>query len=249
MAEEGESEPLLPSQSRAAADTGGVLGGSGSFTWLTVLGFGFLTFNSAVAIYRSNGDKGSIAFVVASYLDLAALFVCLRLFERALPGFVTRKKLKGFVLATLRSPLPETTAGGGSSAQDPRDTAWSRARLIVDSGATGHAVGNILLLEGFQPYHPPKEGRVADGSRVRILGIGRIQRGNFSIPNVFLVEGVQDVLISTPQLDADHGLITCMGNGICKIMEADGTEVGGAIREVDRSYVLRYLEVPGTAQV
>ncbi|KAF8652330.1 hypothetical protein HU200_014323 [Digitaria exilis] len=33
------------------------------------------------------------------------------------------------------------------------------------------------------------------------------------------------------------------------IMEANGTEVGGAILEEDGSYVLRFLEVPGPAQV
>jgi hypothetical protein len=100
--------------------------------------------------------------------------------------------------------------------------------LIVDSGATGHAVRDILLLQGFQPYRPPLVATLADGS----------------IPNVYLVEGVRDGLISTPQLDTHHGLVSCFGNGVCRIMEADGTEVGGAILEQDGSYVLRYLEVP-----
>lgn len=117
-------------------------------------------------------------------------------------------------------------------------------RLIVDSGATGHAVGDILLLQGFQPYRPPLVATLADGSSLRILGIGHIQRDNLSIPNVYLVEGVRDGLISTPQLDTHHGLVSCFGNGVCRIMEADGTEVGGAILEQDGSYVLRYLEVP-----
>jgi hypothetical protein len=52
------------------------------FSWLTVLGFLFLTFNSGMAIYRSNGDAGSVAFVVVSYLDLVALFACLRYYEQ-----------------------------------------------------------------------------------------------------------------------------------------------------------------------
>ncbi|EER88566.1 hypothetical protein BDA96_10G231000 [Sorghum bicolor] len=52
------------------------------FSWLTVLGFLFLTFNSGMAIYRSNGDAGSVTFVVVSYLDLLALFACLRYYEQ-----------------------------------------------------------------------------------------------------------------------------------------------------------------------
>ncbi|KQK17880.1 uncharacterized protein LOC100830294 [Brachypodium distachyon] len=52
------------------------------FSWLTGLGFAFLTFNSGMAIYRSNRDAGSVIFVAVSYLDLVALFACLRLYER-----------------------------------------------------------------------------------------------------------------------------------------------------------------------
>jgi len=48
---------------------------------LTILGFAFLTFNSGMAIYRSNGDAGSIVFVVFSYLNLVALFTCLRIYK------------------------------------------------------------------------------------------------------------------------------------------------------------------------
>ena len=121
--------------------------------------------------------------------------------------------------------------------------------MIVDSGATSHAVGNIRLLEGFQPYSTPRVAKLADGSYLRILGTGRIERGNFSIPNVSLIEGLRDGLISTPQLDSDHGLISHFGNGVCRIMDTDGTEVGSAILARDGSYVLRFLNVPGPAQV
>ena len=57
-------------------------GDGGGFSWLTALGFAFLTFNSGMAIYRSDGDRGAVAFVVASYLDLVLLFACIRIFER-----------------------------------------------------------------------------------------------------------------------------------------------------------------------
>jgi hypothetical protein len=52
------------------------------FSWITALGLAFLTFNSGMAIYRSNRDAGSIIFVAVSYLDLVALFACLRVYDR-----------------------------------------------------------------------------------------------------------------------------------------------------------------------
>ncbi|CAL4997122.1 unnamed protein product [Urochloa decumbens] len=302
-------EPLL--HDPLQADRGG------GFSWLTALGFAFLTFNSGMAIYRSKGDAGAVAFVVFSYVDLFLLFNCLRWYERTHPASPRRKNLKvaiwtlttlltisftyklavslpvlvqilvwamagatvlgGFyafflheerkgddvdaavpnervkmvlsvVLAPLRWRLPQTA--GDVRAQDPRDIALSATRFIVDSGATSHAVGNPLLLEGFQPYIPPRLATQADGTNLHILGIGRVQRGYFNIPNVSLVEGLVDGLISTYQLDSEHGLNTNFSdNGVCRITQADGNQVGGAIFDTQRGgYVLRYLDVPGPAQ-
>lgn len=136
----------------------------------------------------------------------------------------------------------------GSRAQDQRDAAWAGARLILDSGAMGHATGNISLLEDYHPYSSPTVARQADGSGLRVLGIGRIRWGSFSIPNVSHVEGVQDVLISMPQLDGDHHLISCFGNGGCVILQADGTSVVGRAELVQRvGYVLSSLYVPQPA--
>ncbi|KAJ3695019.1 hypothetical protein LUZ60_000396 [Juncus effusus] len=61
---------------------------------LSILGFGFLTFNSGMAIYRSHDDLGAVAFVVASYLDLVLLFVCLELFESTPRGSNKRGYIK-----------------------------------------------------------------------------------------------------------------------------------------------------------
>ncbi|XP_062178863.1 uncharacterized protein LOC133883530 isoform X2 [Phragmites australis] len=69
-------------------------GRGGGFSWLIGLGFAFLTFNSGMAIYRSDRDPGSVAFVVVSYLDLVLLFLCLRLFEMAPPDSPRREWLK-----------------------------------------------------------------------------------------------------------------------------------------------------------
>ncbi|KAJ4757224.1 hypothetical protein LUZ62_067599 [Rhynchospora pubera] len=72
-------------------------------SWLSALAFAFLTVNSLLAICRSKGDKGTVAFITISFTDLLLLFWCLRLFERAAPGSVTRERIKVAVwsLATL----------------------------------------------------------------------------------------------------------------------------------------------------
>ncbi|TVT97347.1 hypothetical protein EJB05_57415, partial [Eragrostis curvula] len=49
---------------------------------LTKIGFGVLAFNSALAVYKSWGDAGSVAFVLAADTALVLLFLCLREFER-----------------------------------------------------------------------------------------------------------------------------------------------------------------------
>jgi hypothetical protein len=74
-----------------------------SIPWLTILGFAFLTFNSVMAIIRSQGDRGAILFVGFSYGDLVLLFACLRLYERAPAGSSSREWLKAavWILTTL----------------------------------------------------------------------------------------------------------------------------------------------------
>lgn len=62
--------------------------------WLTILGFLFLTFNSGMAIYQSQGERWAVAFVVFSYLDLLLLFFSLRWYESVEPGSLTRDRLK-----------------------------------------------------------------------------------------------------------------------------------------------------------
>ncbi|CAN6202567.1 unnamed protein product [Urochloa humidicola] len=62
--------------------------------WVTTAGFGFLTLNSGLAIYRANGDLASILFVAGSYLTLLLLFRCLRDYERAPPGSPERERAR-----------------------------------------------------------------------------------------------------------------------------------------------------------
>ncbi|KAL6628926.1 hypothetical protein ACP70R_028691 [Stipagrostis hirtigluma subsp. patula] len=61
---------------------------------LTVIGFAFLTFNSGMAVYRSNGDMEALSFVGFSYIDLVLLFYCLRLFEKTPRESTRREHLK-----------------------------------------------------------------------------------------------------------------------------------------------------------
>ncbi|TKW37251.1 hypothetical protein SEVIR_1G035800v4 [Setaria viridis] len=76
---------------------------AGTFSWLTLLGFLFLTFNSLMAVVRSQGDRMAIAFVIFSYADLVALFVCVMVYERAGAGSSKREWLKVaiWILTTL----------------------------------------------------------------------------------------------------------------------------------------------------
>ncbi|RLN11452.1 hypothetical protein C2845_PM09G03200 [Panicum miliaceum] len=52
----------------------------------SALGLGALAFNSALAVYNSWGDAGSITFVLAADAALLLLFVCLHEFEQARGG-------------------------------------------------------------------------------------------------------------------------------------------------------------------
>ncbi|RLN12723.1 hypothetical protein C2845_PM09G16930 [Panicum miliaceum] len=99
---DGRHEPLLGAPPAANVEDNAAGAGAG-FSRLTALGFVFLTFNSGMAIYRSDGDAAAVAFVGFSYLDLVLLFCCLRWFERAAPGSAARGQLKVavWVLTTL----------------------------------------------------------------------------------------------------------------------------------------------------
>ncbi|CAL5059453.1 unnamed protein product [Urochloa decumbens] len=89
----GDEEANIPNDGAHQAD----INDARRFPWPTLLGFIFLSFNSAMAIVRSRGDAMAVAFVSYSYADLAALFACLRLFERAGAGSAERTTLKAAV--------------------------------------------------------------------------------------------------------------------------------------------------------
>ncbi|RCV04865.1 hypothetical protein SETIT_1G035500v2 [Setaria italica] len=73
---------------------------------LTLVGFKFLTFSSAMAVSSWCRDYGAVAFVTFSYLDLVMLFYCLRLYERTPPPESPRRellKMVMWILATMHT--------------------------------------------------------------------------------------------------------------------------------------------------
>ncbi|CAN6191208.1 unnamed protein product [Urochloa humidicola] len=61
---------------------------------ISVIGLLFLTMNSMVAVYRSQGDVAAVSFAFASYASLLMLFYCLRWFEAAPPGSPARDRAR-----------------------------------------------------------------------------------------------------------------------------------------------------------
>jgi Family of unknown function (DUF6490) len=61
------------------------------------IGLSFLTYNSAMAIYKSKDDSYAVSFVLTAYLSLLLLFWCLRSIERAGPNAPQRNRLKAYV--------------------------------------------------------------------------------------------------------------------------------------------------------
>jgi hypothetical protein len=91
------AKPLLTQQQQQLVlrvDDRGAVAAGRSFSWITSAGFLFLTFNSGMAVYRSNGDPETLAFLGLAYFDLVALFYCLRRYEDAEPGSRLRHGLK-----------------------------------------------------------------------------------------------------------------------------------------------------------
>lgn len=115
--------------------------------------------------------------------------------------------------------------------------------LVLDSGASSHVVGDISLLQGYQPLANPRKGRQPDNSLVSIVGVGTIQTEHFSITNVFYVEGLGINLISASQLDQNYGMCSWFARGQCGVMLPDGTTAGEGTLE-NGVYVLSKLYVP-----
>jgi hypothetical protein len=97
-----QKQPLVDEESRRRNKSMNNAGDGGS-SCLAALGFTFLTFNSAMAIYRSHRDLVMFLDLVLLFLCLHLLFLCLRLFERTPQDSPRRGWLKAcvWVLTTL----------------------------------------------------------------------------------------------------------------------------------------------------
>lgn len=79
----------------------------GGLSWVTILGLVLLTSNAAVSIFRSLGDVGALTFVASAYLNLVALFFCVRAFKQTPPNSRKRNMFKRSVWLLTTSLLFE----------------------------------------------------------------------------------------------------------------------------------------------
>jgi hypothetical protein len=75
------------------------------YSGLTKVALGVLTFSSALVIYNSGGDAGSVTSVLAVDAALVVLFLCLREFERGGRGRDAKTKAAMWVLTTLLTAM------------------------------------------------------------------------------------------------------------------------------------------------
>ncbi|OEL28254.1 hypothetical protein BAE44_0010728 [Dichanthelium oligosanthes] len=61
---------------------------------LTLIGFVFLTFNSAMTVSSWHRVYGAVSYVAFSYLDLVLLFYCLRMYRKTPLGSLRRDNLR-----------------------------------------------------------------------------------------------------------------------------------------------------------
>ncbi|KAF8732859.1 hypothetical protein HU200_015207 [Digitaria exilis] len=74
--------------------------------WLVGAGFLVLTLSSGAALYRAAGDPATVSFVVASYVTLLLLFVCLRAYERSPAALRVPPRLRTLAAGSRKGPYP-----------------------------------------------------------------------------------------------------------------------------------------------
>ncbi|KAL6908155.1 hypothetical protein ACP4OV_002325 [Aristida adscensionis] len=121
----------------------------------------------------------------------------------------------------------------------------------VDSGASMNVTGEIRHLSEVRLVRPGQYVKIPDGRLLQIRAIGRIRRPGFDIPNVHLVDGLTETLISVGQLTRDHNICTVFRKSSCKLMLENGSDdqtdwspVGEAERGPNMQYFLRHLQIP-----
>ncbi|CAN6215126.1 unnamed protein product [Urochloa humidicola] len=108
-------------------------------TWVAGAGFGVLTLNSGLAIYRAREQEDAavaVLFVIISYLALLLLFAALREYERAPPGSPARERARRAVwpLTTLLTVGFAWKVAGVMPSAAASALVWGLAAATVGGG-------------------------------------------------------------------------------------------------------------------
>lgn len=96
-------------------------------------------------------------------------------------------------------------------------------KWFLDSGCSRHMTWNKKL---FKSLRPKEKGFVnfGDNSKGKIIGIGTIGKGNISIDDVLLVDGLKHNLLSISQL-CDKGHKVVFKHDICEVVNNASNDV------------------------
>ncbi|CAD6252843.1 unnamed protein product [Miscanthus lutarioriparius] len=156
--------------------------------------------------------------------------------------------------ASVSAAQPAAPPGGdnGSSSNSSRPTPpppWPK--LVLDSGASIHVVGDASLLSNLRDAPAGMRIQVANGNTLPVTKIGDIQMAaaGFTIPGVYLAPGLTSNLISVRELTRQSRICTWF-DGDRATLYAGPELVGEAVAPQENSsglYVLQFLSVPKEA--
>ncbi|CAO2200756.1 unnamed protein product [Urochloa humidicola] len=124
-------------------------------------------------------------------------------------------------------------------------------RVILDSGAPHHVVGDISLLSSFKTITPEGSSAAAyqtrDGRLLAVAGAGTISWDNFHLSDVLYVPDLRTavILVSVPRL-VERGYLVMFGGGHSHVKDkSSGKIVGkGRLHGDDALYHLEFLQIP-----
>ncbi|CAL5007994.1 unnamed protein product [Urochloa decumbens] len=153
------------------------------------------------------------------------------------------------------SPCPESRSQQGTSELNTEFMSSSAEpsvpRVILDSGAPDHVVGDISLLPSFKTITPSGSSDAAyqtrGGRLLAVAGAGTISLDNFHLSDVLYVPDLRTavILVSVPRL-AERGYLVMFGGGQSHVKhKSSGKIVGkGRLHGDDALYHLEFLQIP-----
>ncbi|CAL4997124.1 unnamed protein product [Urochloa decumbens] len=152
------------------------------------------------------------------------------------------------------SPCPESRSRQGTSELNTEFMSSAQPsvrRVILDSGAPDHVVGDISLLPSFKTITPAGSSDAAyqtrDGRLLAVAGAGTISLENFHLSDVLYVPDLRTavILVSVSRL-AERGYLVMFGGGQSHIKhKSSGKIVGkGRLHGDDALYHLEFLQIP-----